>query len=70
MTALRASYPYWLAGEAVSANSDLEVTDKYTGRVATRVALADARAIERGSQPPSKPPSRCARWLPTSARRC
>lgn len=44
---LKASYPYWLAGEAVAANTDLEVTDKYTGEVATRVALADPTAIDR-----------------------
>ena len=28
-------------------NTDLEVTDKYTGEVATRVAMADAEAIDR-----------------------
>ncbi len=44
---LRESYPYWLAGEPVAANTDLEVTDKFTGKVATRVALADEAAIDR-----------------------
>ncbi|HXZ07071.1 MAG TPA: aldehyde dehydrogenase family protein, partial [Paraburkholderia sp.] len=29
------------------ANTDLEVTDKYSGEVATRVALADAKAIDK-----------------------
>ncbi|MFO1495086.1 MAG: aldehyde dehydrogenase family protein [Lysobacterales bacterium] len=43
---LRDAYPYYLAGKAVQANTDLEVTDKYTGQVATRVALADAAAID------------------------
>ncbi|WP_153102195.1 aldehyde dehydrogenase family protein [Paraburkholderia hayleyella] len=43
---LKASYPYYLANEAIAANTDLEVTDKYSGEVATRVALADARAID------------------------
>jgi aldehyde dehydrogenase (NAD+) len=43
---LRDSYPYYLANRAVAANTDLEVIDKYTGRVATRVAQADARAID------------------------
>lgn len=43
---LRDSYPYYLANRAVAANTDLEVTDKYSGRVATRVAQADARAID------------------------
>ncbi|MBN3727107.1 aldehyde dehydrogenase family protein [Burkholderia sp. Ac-20379] len=43
---LKESYPYYLANEAVHANTDLEVTDKYSGKVATRVALADAKAID------------------------
>ncbi|MBX3707247.1 MAG: aldehyde dehydrogenase family protein [Pseudomonadales bacterium] len=45
---LRDAYPYYLANEPVQANRDLEVTDKYTGAVATRVALADAAAIDAG----------------------
>ena len=45
---LRESYPYYLAGEACQPNTDLEVVDKYTGEVATRLALADAGAIEQG----------------------
>jgi acyl-CoA reductase-like NAD-dependent aldehyde dehydrogenase len=40
------SYPYYLANEARQPNTDLAVTDKYTGEVATRVALADTRAID------------------------
>ena len=44
---LRESYPYYLGNEAVAANTDLEVTNKYTGEVATRVALADAAVIEQ-----------------------
>ncbi len=43
---LKSSYPYYLAGEPVAANCDLEVFDKYTGKVATRVALADRQAID------------------------
>ena len=43
---LKESYPYYLANEAVSANTDLDVIDKYTGRVATRVAMADAATID------------------------
>ncbi|WP_186230843.1 aldehyde dehydrogenase family protein [Burkholderia gladioli] len=43
---LKESYPYYLANQAVQANADLEVTDKYSGKVATRVALADAKAID------------------------
>ena len=43
---LAPGYPYYLANEPCSPNSDLEVLDKYTGEVATRVALADTRAID------------------------
>lgn len=45
---LKPAYPYYLANEAVYANQELEVTDKYTGQVATRVALANAAAIDAG----------------------
>ncbi len=47
---LKPAYPYYLANEAVYANQELEVTDKYTGSVATRVAQADAKAIDAGIQ--------------------
>ena len=43
---LEKSYPYYLANKPVNANTDLEVTDKYSGKVVTRVAMADAGAIE------------------------
>jgi len=45
---LKENYPYYLGSEPVLANADLEVTDKFTGEVATRVALADSGAIELG----------------------
>jgi acyl-CoA reductase-like NAD-dependent aldehyde dehydrogenase len=45
---LQSSYPYYLNNKAVYANEDLEVTDKYSGEVATRCALADAQAINDG----------------------
>ncbi|MFA5683683.1 MAG: aldehyde dehydrogenase family protein [Lysobacteraceae bacterium] len=45
---LKPAYPYYLANKPVHANTDLEVTDKYSGRTATRVALADAGAIDAG----------------------
>ena len=48
MTALKDSYPLYLANEAQTPNLDLEVTDKYTGKVATRVALANAAIIDAG----------------------
>src|SRR5689334_20301025 len=45
---LKPNYPLYLANEARSPNQDLEVTDKYSGEVATRVAQADAAAIDAG----------------------
>jgi len=42
---LKDAYPYYLANKAVFANTDLEVTDKYSGEVATRVAMAGEEAI-------------------------
>ena len=44
---LAANYPYFLANEPESPNQDLEVIDKFSGEVATRVALADDAAIDR-----------------------
>lgn len=44
---LKDSYPYYVANKAVYANKDLEVTDKYTGKVATRVALANYPVIDQ-----------------------
>ena len=45
---LKPRYPYYLANAPVFANEALEVTDKFTGEVATRVALADTKAIDAG----------------------
>jgi acyl-CoA reductase-like NAD-dependent aldehyde dehydrogenase len=45
---LKSAYPYYLGNQAVFANQDLAVLDKYSGEIAARVALADAKAIERG----------------------
>jgi acyl-CoA reductase-like NAD-dependent aldehyde dehydrogenase len=47
---LNPSYPYYLGGKAFAPNQDLAVTDKYTGKVATRVAVADTTAIDAGIQ--------------------
>lgn len=44
---LKKQYPYYLANEAVYANSELVVTDKYTGEPATSVALADVNTIDK-----------------------
>ena len=48
MSVLQEAYPYYLNNKAVYANEDLEVTDKYSGEIATRCALADATAIDEG----------------------
>lgn len=44
------AYPYYLASEAVFANRDLIVTDKYTGEPVTVVAKADPKALDRAIQ--------------------
>jgi acyl-CoA reductase-like NAD-dependent aldehyde dehydrogenase len=43
---LEESYPYYLANRPAMPNTDLEVFDKYSGELATRVAIADAEAID------------------------
>ncbi len=43
---LQPSYPYYLAGKALAPNAALEVRDKFSGALATRVALADAAAVD------------------------
>jgi len=48
MTGLKDIYPLYLANEPQQPNTDLEVTDKFSGKVATRVALADAATIDAG----------------------
>jgi acyl-CoA reductase-like NAD-dependent aldehyde dehydrogenase len=45
---LQATYPLYLANVAQQPNTDLVVTDKFTGEPATRVALADAKTIDAG----------------------
>src|SRR5215813_12355926 len=44
---LAKSYPLYLGGEVASPNLDLEVFDKYSGELATRVPLADPATIDR-----------------------
>jgi len=44
---LAETYPYYLANVAVKPNIALDVTDKYSGKIVTRVALADAKAIDQ-----------------------
>ena len=44
---LKERYPFYIGGHAEAPNADLEVKDKFTGEIATRVALADARDVDR-----------------------
>lgn len=44
---LKSTYPYYLGNSPESPNSDLEVKDKYSGEIATRVALAGEEAIDK-----------------------
>ncbi len=45
---LKDVYPLYLANEAKQLNTDLAVTDKFTGKIAFRVAQADAATIDAG----------------------
>ena len=61
-------YPCYLANAPVQPNADLEVRDKYSGKVATRVAFADAALVRKAIVAAYK--AREARWRrsrPTSA---
>ena len=44
---LKEKYPLFLANKPQQPNQSLEVRDKFTGEIATRVALADAVMIDR-----------------------
>ena len=43
---LKDRYPYYLANQPVAANTDLGVSDKFTGEVVTRVALAGDATVD------------------------
>lgn len=44
---LKESYPFYLANKAQQPNSDLDVIDKYSGKLATKVAMASAEHIDQ-----------------------
>lgn len=44
---LKKAYPYYLANKPQTSKQMLEVRDKYSGKIATRVAVPDAKATER-----------------------
>jgi acyl-CoA reductase-like NAD-dependent aldehyde dehydrogenase len=48
MSMLKDVYPLYLNNTAQQPNTDLAVTDKFTGEVAFRVALADTKIIDAG----------------------
>ena len=48
MPELKDTYPLYLNNRAAQPNTDLEVTDKFTGDVAFRTALATSEVIEEG----------------------
>ena len=64
---LKDTYPLYLANKPQSPNSDLEVTNKYTGEVATRVALADSAIIDQAISAAVKATDAC-RKMPSFAR--
>ena len=45
---MKRKWPYFLANEPLTPNTDLKVLDKYSGELAAEVAVADADAIDRG----------------------
>ena len=47
MSQLQSNYPQYIAGKAETPNTDIPVTDKYTGQVATQIPRADPDALER-----------------------
>jgi acyl-CoA reductase-like NAD-dependent aldehyde dehydrogenase len=44
---LKESYPFYLGNQARTPNTDLAVTDKYTGRIVSRVPLADPAVLDQ-----------------------
>ncbi|QFT78363.1 aldehyde dehydrogenase family protein [Erythrobacter sp. THAF29] len=65
MPTLKDTYPLYLNNKAQQPNTDLEVTDKYTGEVAFRVALADPETIDKaivGAVDAAEPMARLASY--------
>lgn len=61
---LQEKFPYYLANKAVYANEDLEVFDKYSGELATKVAMADASVIEKAIEGTVEAREACAAMAP------
>ena len=65
MVQLKDTYPLYLNGKAAQPNTDLAVTDKYTGEVAFRTALATPDVIEEaiaGATRAAEPMARMASY--------
>ena len=65
---LSPTYPYFLANRPVAANTDLEVLDKYSGAVATRVAFADAATVRKAIDHASDARAAMAAFAPDARR--
>ncbi|MBD3646199.1 MAG: aldehyde dehydrogenase family protein, partial [Pseudomonadales bacterium] len=61
---LQEKYPYYLANKPVYANEKLEVFDKYSGELATKVAMADAETIDKAIGHAAAAPEACAAMAP------
>ena len=46
---MKSEYPLYLANEPRQPNADLEVCDKYTGKLVARAAVADPATIDAGA---------------------
>lgn len=44
---IKSQYPHYLGSKPIMANTDLEVTNKYTGEVVSKVARADQKTINK-----------------------
>ncbi len=44
---LKKHYPYYLANQPQTSKASMDVLDKYSGKVATRVAVPNAKAVEK-----------------------
>jgi acyl-CoA reductase-like NAD-dependent aldehyde dehydrogenase len=65
VTKLKDTYPLYLNNKAVQPNTDLEVTDKFTGKVAFRTALATPDVIDEaiaGAVKAAEPMARLASY--------
>jgi len=65
---LNKRYPYYLANKPVTANTDLEVLDKYSGKRATRVAFADAATVRKAIVAAYKARKAMAEFTPDARR--